>query len=84
MNWGPVFVAVFLFILLTPGLVFQIPARSRLIEFGNMHTSGASVFVHSLIYFVLIVIFLIAIRVHVHLGLGESVLDSNCLRHPPL
>ncbi|KAF5725441.1 hypothetical protein HS088_TW23G00163 [Tripterygium wilfordii] len=38
-DWGPVFVAVMLFILLTPGLLIQIPGRNRKVEFGNFQTS---------------------------------------------
>ncbi|KAF6161497.1 hypothetical protein GIB67_009376 [Kingdonia uniflora] len=67
-DWGPVFVAVVLFILLTPGLLIQVPGRNRFIEFGNFQTSGVSVLVHSIIYFALICIFLLAIKVHVYLG----------------
>ncbi|KAG6789961.1 hypothetical protein POTOM_006100 [Populus tomentosa] len=65
-DWGPVFVAVLLFILLTPGLLIQIPGRQRLVEFGNFQTSGASILVHSILYFALICIFLLAIGVHVY------------------
>lgn len=67
-DWGPVFVAVVLFILLTPGLLVQIPGRQRLVEFGNFQTSGASILVHSILYFALICIFLLAIGVHVYVG----------------
>ncbi|KAH1038934.1 hypothetical protein J1N35_040677 [Gossypium stocksii] len=63
-DWGPVFIAVVLFILLTPGLLIQVPGRSRYVEFGNFQTSGVSILVHSIIYFGLICIFLIAIGVH--------------------
>lgn len=35
-DWGTVIVAVTLFLLLSPGLLFQIPARTRVVEFGNM------------------------------------------------
>ncbi|XWS43996.1 hypothetical protein CRYUN_Cryun15aG0007200 [Craigia yunnanensis] len=63
-DWGPVFVAVVLFILLTPGLLIQVPGKSRYIEFGNFQTSGASILVHSIIYFALICIFLLAVGVH--------------------
>lgn len=43
-----------LFVLLTPGLVLQIPGSSRanLVEFGNLKTSVASIFVHAIVYFV--------------------------------
>ncbi|KAK8653224.1 hypothetical protein V6N13_127234 [Hibiscus sabdariffa] len=34
-DWGPVIVSVVLFILLSPGLLFQLPSRTRVIEFGD-------------------------------------------------
>ncbi|EEF51766.1 uncharacterized protein LOC8269213 [Ricinus communis] len=67
-DWGPVIIAVILFVLLTPGLLFQIPGRNRVVEFGNMHTSGASIVVHAIIYFGLITILLIAIGIHIYAG----------------
>ncbi|PIA51075.1 hypothetical protein AQUCO_01100124v1 [Aquilegia coerulea] len=67
-DWGPVIIAVVLFVLLQPGLLFQLPGNGRVVEFGNMHTSGASILVHAIIYFGLITIFLIAIGVHVYTG----------------
>ncbi|XP_028063773.1 uncharacterized protein LOC114266979 [Camellia sinensis] len=67
-DWGPVFVAVVLFILLTPGLLIQVPGRGRFVEFGNFQTSGVSILVHSLIYFGLICILLLAVGVHVYIG----------------
>ncbi|XP_010249054.1 PREDICTED: uncharacterized protein LOC104591755 [Nelumbo nucifera] len=67
-DWGPVFVAVVLFVLLSPGLLIQVPGRNRFIEFGNLQTSGVSIFVHSILYLALIAIFLLAIGIHVYLG----------------
>ncbi|XP_076881663.1 uncharacterized protein LOC143567221 [Bidens hawaiensis] len=67
-DWGPVMVAVVLFVLLTPGLLFQLPAHNRVVEFGNMRTSGAAIIVHAVIYFAVITIFLVAIGVHVYTG----------------
>uniref|UniRef100_A0A803MHE8 Transmembrane protein n=2 Tax=Chenopodium quinoa TaxID=63459 RepID=A0A803MHE8_CHEQI len=67
-DWGPVFVAVVLFILLTPGLLVQIPGRSRVVEFSSFNTSGPSILVHSLIFFTLISILLLAAGVHVYIG----------------
>ncbi|XP_022863393.1 uncharacterized protein LOC111383510 [Olea europaea var. sylvestris] len=63
-NWGQVFAGAVLFILLTPGLLIQMPGRNRFVEFGNFQTSGVSILVHSIIYFALICIFLLAIVVH--------------------
>ncbi|ESR60280.1 transmembrane protein [Citrus sinensis] len=67
-DWGPVIIATVLFVLLTPGLLFQLPAKGRVVEFGNMQTSPASIFVHSIIFFGLLIIFLIAIGVHIYTG----------------
>ncbi|KAI4387910.1 hypothetical protein MLD38_000296 [Melastoma candidum] len=65
-DWGPVFVAVVLFVLLMPGLLVQIPGKHRIIEFGNFHTSGASILVHTIIYFALICVFLLVVGVHMY------------------
>ncbi|XP_057418298.1 uncharacterized protein LOC130712485 [Lotus japonicus] len=43
-DWGP----VVLFVVLSPWLLFQIPASGRVAEFGNMQTSGASILVHAI------------------------------------
>ncbi|KAG5029403.1 hypothetical protein AAZX31_05G137400 [Glycine max] len=67
-DWGPVFVSLVLFVLLTPGLLFQVPGRSRVVEFGNFQTSGAAILIHSLLYFALICVFLLAVRIHFYLG----------------
>ncbi|XP_068666410.1 uncharacterized protein [Aristolochia californica] len=65
-DWGPVFIAVILFILFSPGLLFQLPGRNKFIEFGNFQTSGISIVVHALLYFAFIAIFLLAIGVHIN------------------
>ncbi|XP_030440143.1 uncharacterized protein LOC115662098 [Syzygium oleosum] len=67
-DWGPVIIAVVLFVLLSPGLLFQIPGRHRVVEFGNMQTSGASVVVHAVIFFGLVTVFLVVIGVHIYTG----------------
>jgi len=68
-DWGPVVVAVVLFVLLSPGLLLQLPAKGgRFVEFGNFQTSGASIFVHAILFFALAAIFLIAVGVHMYLG----------------
>ncbi|KAK8686326.1 hypothetical protein V6N13_125351 [Hibiscus sabdariffa] len=65
-DWGPVLVATVLFVMLSPGLLFQIPGKSKVVEFGSMQTTGASILVHAIIYFALITIFCLAIGVHVY------------------
>ncbi|MBA0735586.1 hypothetical protein Gogos_019421 [Gossypium gossypioides] len=44
----------------------SIPGKNKVVEFGNMQTSGASVLVHAIIYFGLITIFCLAIGVHIY------------------
>ncbi|KAL0903682.1 hypothetical protein M5K25_028080 [Dendrobium thyrsiflorum] len=65
-DWGPVIVATILFIMLSPGLLFQLPARARVIEFGNMGTSGIAILVHSILFFCILTILVIAIGIHIH------------------
>ncbi|XP_047952572.1 uncharacterized protein LOC125198208 [Salvia hispanica] len=73
-DWGPVFVAVVLFVLLSPGLLIQVPGRNRFVEFGNFQTSGVSILVHALIYFALICIFLLAIGIHVYMAIVKQLI----------
>ncbi|KAG9130191.1 hypothetical protein Leryth_004198 [Lithospermum erythrorhizon] len=42
-DWGAVLVATLLFVLLTPGLIFQLPGKGRAVEFGNFQTSPVSI-----------------------------------------
>ncbi|KAF8013113.1 hypothetical protein BT93_I1093 [Corymbia citriodora subsp. variegata] len=67
-DWGPVVVAVVLFILLSPGLLFQVPAKMRVVEFGNMATSGISILVHAILYFCIFTILIVAIGIHIHVN----------------
>jgi hypothetical protein len=65
-DWGPIIVAVVLFVVLSPGLLFQLPARTRVVELGNMATSAIAILVHAVIFFCLLTIFVVAIRIHVY------------------
>jgi hypothetical protein len=67
-DWGPVLIGLVLFILLSPGLLFQIPGKGRIIEFGNFQTSGLSILIHAVIYFALLAILILAVGVHIYLG----------------
>lgn len=57
-----------LFVLLTLGLLFKILGHGKVVEFGNMQTSDVSIYVHTIIYFVLFRILLIAIGIHIYTG----------------
>ncbi|KAJ3708820.1 hypothetical protein LUZ61_012525 [Rhynchospora tenuis] len=67
-DWGPVVISVILFVLLSPGLLFQLPARHHIVEFSNMQTSGVSILVHAIIFFAILAVFLIAIGVRITTG----------------
>ncbi|CAM0884416.1 unnamed protein product [Alopecurus aequalis] len=65
-DWGPIIVAVVLFVLLSPGLLFQLPARNRVLELGNMATSAIAILVHAVIFFCVLTLVIVAIGVHVY------------------
>ncbi|RRT59095.1 hypothetical protein BHE74_00034498 [Ensete ventricosum] len=67
-DWGPVFVAVVLFVLLSPGLLFQIPSKGKVVEFGTLQTSSVAVFIHSILFLALAAVFMLAVGVHVNIG----------------
>ncbi|XP_073123700.1 uncharacterized protein [Henckelia pumila] len=67
-DLAPVLVAVIFFVVLSPGLLFQLPGKRRPIEFTNMQTSGLSIFVHTIIFTAIITIILIAIQAHIYVG----------------
>ncbi|GJN06107.1 hypothetical protein PR202_gb26748 [Eleusine coracana subsp. coracana] len=68
-DWGPVLIAVLFFIVLTPGLLIQIPGNNgRFAELHSMRTSGAAIFVHTLLFFGFCAIFMIAVGVHIYSG----------------
>ena len=68
-DWGPVLIAVLFFVLLTPGLLCQIPGSGRGVpEFHSMRTSGVAIFVHTLLFFGFCAIFMVAVGVHLYAG----------------
>ncbi|KAF7801721.1 uncharacterized protein G2W53_040832 [Senna tora] len=64
-DWGPVIIGLVLFVIFSPGLLFQLPGKGRPVEFCNFQTSGVSIFVHCLLFFGFMVIFIIAIGVKI-------------------
>ncbi|ERN09867.1 hypothetical protein AMTRI_Chr06g194020 [Amborella trichopoda] len=67
-DWGPVVLGVLLFILFSPGLLFELPGNTRHVEFGSMKTNGKAVVVHSLIFFTVFTILILAVGVHINAG----------------
>ncbi|RHN44954.1 hypothetical protein MtrunA17_Chr7g0225011 [Medicago truncatula] len=67
-DWAPIVIGLILFVLFSPGLLFQLPGKGRVVEFVNFQTSAISIFVHSLLFFGFMVIFIVAIDVHIYSG----------------
>ncbi|TYH01415.1 hypothetical protein ES288_A09G055900v1 [Gossypium darwinii] len=67
-DWGPVLVATMLFVLCTPGLLCQLPGNKRPVEYAYFQTSPISIFIHTIIFFGLVTIFVIAIGIHIYSG----------------
>lgn len=63
-DWAAPLIAAALFAFLSPGLVLQIPAKNRPIDFLNMKTSVASIFVHTVLYGLFLILFLVVLHLH--------------------
>lgn len=70
-DWGPVLIGVVLFVLLQPGLLFQLPGNSKQLEFGSMRTNGKAIGVHTLIFFAIYAILVLAVHVHIYTGWSD-------------
>jgi hypothetical protein len=59
-------IGVILFVLLSPGLLLQIPGDDRPVEFTNQRTSIVSIVVHAVVFTLLF--YLLQLLFHVHGG----------------
>ncbi|KAK9925529.1 hypothetical protein M0R45_033851 [Rubus argutus] len=65
-DYAALLIASALFAFLSPGLLFQMPGKERPFEFMNMKTSVASMFLHAVIYGLLIILFLVVLDIHIY------------------
>ncbi|KAJ4830214.1 hypothetical protein Tsubulata_035748 [Turnera subulata] len=65
-DWAAPLIAAALFAFLCPGLVFQMPGKERPIDFMNRKTSLASMFIHLVIYGLLLILFFVVLHVHLY------------------
>ncbi|KAJ9135506.1 hypothetical protein P3X46_032684 [Hevea brasiliensis] len=65
-DWAAPLIAAALFAFLSPGLVFQIPGKEGPLDFMKMKTSIASIFVHMVIYGLLLILFLVILHIHLY------------------
>ncbi|VVB14229.1 unnamed protein product [Arabis nemorensis] len=67
-DWAPVLVGVILFVILSPGLIFSLPGNNRTVDFGNLKTNGKAIAVHTLIFFAIYSILIVAVNLHIYTG----------------
>ncbi|XP_031490924.1 uncharacterized protein LOC116258010 [Nymphaea colorata] len=58
--------ALVLFVLITPGLIFQLPGKRRPVDFMNMKTSWVSILVHAIIFGLLMTLFTVLLHPHLY------------------
>ncbi|KAL0535287.1 hypothetical protein IC582_029614 [Cucumis melo] len=68
LDWAPVLFGLLLFILLSPGLLFQLPGNSRMVEFGSFTTNGKAIIVHTILFFGVFTILILAVDIHIFTG----------------
>ncbi|CAI0446485.1 unnamed protein product [Linum tenue] len=66
-DWAPILLGVLLFIVLSPGLVFQMPGNTKHFEFGSLRTNGKAVIVHTLLFFAVFTILILALHVRIYM-----------------
>ncbi|KAG2678511.1 hypothetical protein I3843_11G005700 [Carya illinoinensis] len=68
LDWAPILIGLLLFILLSPGLLFQLPGNTHHIEFGSFATNVKAVLVHTLLFFCIYTILISALGIHIYTG----------------
>ncbi|KAL6652763.1 hypothetical protein ACP70R_011688 [Stipagrostis hirtigluma subsp. patula] len=68
LDWAPVVVGVALFVVLSPGLLFELPGTHRWVDFGSLRITGKSATVHTLIFSALFAVIIVACDVHIYSG----------------
>ncbi|KAB2023150.1 hypothetical protein ERO13_A07G229600v2 [Gossypium hirsutum] len=67
-DWAPVLVGVVLFVLLSPGLLFSFPGNGKQLEFGSMKTNGKAIAIHTLLFFAIYAVLIMAVHLHIYTG----------------
>ncbi|KAJ9676611.1 hypothetical protein PVL29_021898 [Vitis rotundifolia] len=67
-DWAPILIGILLFILLSPGLIFQLPGNVRHVEFGSFGTNGKAMLIHTILFFGIFTILIMALNIHIYLG----------------
>lgn len=65
-DWAAPLIAAALFALLSPGTLFQMPGKNRPLDLMGMKTSIGSIFVHTVLYGLLLILFLVILNIHLY------------------
>ncbi|XP_018815471.1 uncharacterized protein LOC121252586 [Juglans microcarpa x Juglans regia] len=65
-DWAASLIAAALFAILSPGTLFQMPGKNRPLDFMNRKTSIASIFVHTVLYGLFLILFLVILHIHLY------------------
>lgn len=65
-DWAAPLIASALFAFLSPGMVVQMPGKNRPVDFLNMKTSLPSIFVHAVLYGLLLILFFVVLNIHLY------------------
>ena len=65
-DWAALIIASALFAFLSPGLIIQMPGKHRPVDFLNMKTSLVSILLHTVLYSLLLILFLIVLDLHLY------------------
>ncbi|EYU34815.1 hypothetical protein ABFS82_11G137800 [Erythranthe guttata] len=65
-DYAAVMIGTALFAFLSPGLLIQLPGKHRPLDFLNMKTSFVSIFIHTLLYGLLLILFLLILNIHLY------------------
>ncbi|KQJ82275.1 hypothetical protein BRADI_5g08150v3 [Brachypodium distachyon] len=68
LDWAPVVVGLVLFVLLSPGLLIELPGTHRWVDFGSLRVTGKSATVHTLLFFTLFAVITLGFDLHILTG----------------
>ncbi|GAB2303084.1 hypothetical protein Dimus_037080, partial [Dionaea muscipula] len=63
-DWAGLIISTALFVLLSPGLIIQVPGKQNPVDFMGMKTSAVSIFVHAVIYGLILILLLVLLNIH--------------------
>lgn len=76
-DWAAPLIATALFAVLSPGILFQMPGKEFPFQFMSMKTNFASMFVHAVIYGLLLILFLVILDIHLYVW-ARNLPQSSC------